>query len=157
MLLTGCAGYKLGPTNGTAAGSRSIQVNFFKNDTLEPRLIEATAQALRKSLQQDGTFRLDTGGDGDLVVNGVITKFLRDGISFQPADVITVRDYSLSITAKITVRDRHSGKTVLDKEVTGKTTIRVGQDLASSERQAVPMIAEELARRATTLIADGTW
>lgn len=157
LIAAGCAGYKLGPTNGAPAGSRSVQVNLFKNETLEPRLIEAVAQALRKHLQQDGTYRLDTGGDGDLVVNGVITRFARDGISFQPNDVITVRDYALSITAKITVRDRQSGKIVLDREVTGKTTIRVGQDMASSERQAVPMMADELAQRATSLLVDGAW
>lgn len=157
VFITGCAGYKLGPTNGMPAGARSVQVNLFKNDTLEPRLIEAVAQALRKRLQQDGTYRLDTSGSGDLVVNGVITKFEREGISFQPNDVITVRDYSLSITAKITVRDRQSGKIVLDRDVTGKTTIRVGQDMASSQRQAVPMIADDLAGRATSLLVDGAW
>ena len=39
-LLTGCAGYQLGPTNGTPAGSRSVEVALFPNRTLEPRLSE---------------------------------------------------------------------------------------------------------------------
>ena len=40
---------------------------------------------------------------------------------------------------------------------TGATTVRVGSDLSSGERQAVPLIADELARRATALIVDGDW
>src|SRR5262245_12899254 len=63
----GCAGYRLGPTNADATRGRSIQVNFFQNRTLEPRLAEAVNHALRKSLQQDGTYKLNTRGDGDII------------------------------------------------------------------------------------------
>ena len=76
-LITGCAGYKLGPTNGVAAGEKSIQINPFQNKTIEPRLSEGITSALRKRLQQDGTYRLETHGDADIVVNGIITKFDR--------------------------------------------------------------------------------
>ena len=39
--LFGCAGYRLGPTGGFAAGEKSIQVMPFSNQTLEPRLTDA--------------------------------------------------------------------------------------------------------------------
>jgi hypothetical protein len=61
------------------------------------------------------------------------------------------------MTAKFTVRDRGTGKILFDREVSGRTTIRSGSDLASAERQAVPMLAEDLARNATSLIVDGNW
>src|SRR5437899_4621330 len=38
VLVAGCAGYHLGSTNGVPAGERSVQVNPFLNQTLEPRL-----------------------------------------------------------------------------------------------------------------------
>ena len=155
--LAGCAGYRLGPTNGVAAGSKTIQVNFFRNATLEPRLVEAVAASLRKTLQQEGTYRLDTHGDGEIVVNGVITEFRRSELSLQPTDVITVRDYTLYLKTKVTATERSTGRVVLDREITGRTTIRVGNDLASSERQAVPLLADDLARNVTDLLVDGTW
>lgn len=155
--LPGCAGYKVGPTTGGPAGSRSIQVNLFQNATLEPRLIEAVGSALRKSLQQDGTYRLNTSGDGDIVVNGVITRFERAGVSYQPKDILTVRDFELRLVAHITAVDRSTGKTLLDREVAGRTTIRVGDDLPSAERQAFPVVADDLARNATSLLVDGSW
>jgi len=155
--LTGCAGYKLGPSNGMSAGAKSVQVNPFANKTLEPRLSEAVTYALRKNLQQDGTFRLDTHGDGDIIVTGVITHYSRRPLSFQPADVVSVRDYRLNLTVQITARERISGKVILDREVAGFTTQQVGNDLTSEERQVIPVLADNLAKNAVSLLADGSW
>ncbi len=157
LILTGCAGYKLGPTAGFKPGTRSVQVNFFQNKTIEPRLITSVNHALRKALQQDGTYLLNTKGTGDVVIDGEITTFSRSGISFQPGDVITARDYSLTMAAQVRAIERASGKVLLERLVSGRTTVRAGADLASAERQAVPLLAEDLARNATSLLVDGDW
>lgn len=156
-LLSGCAGYKLGPTNGMEARSKSIQVNPFQNKTLEPRLTDYTTHSLRKRLQQDGTYELNTKDEGDVVVTGTITGFRRSELAFQPSDVRTVRDYYLYMTAQVHAVDRTTGKVLLNKPVTGRTSIRVGADLSSAERQAIPLLADDLARNATSLLVDGTW
>ncbi len=157
LLVAGCAGYKLGPTNGSQAGDKSVRVAFFENKTLEPRLVAPVNNALRKAIQKDGTYKLDTRDGGDYVMTGVITAFERSGVSFQPTDVITVRDYVLRMTAQVKVTERGTGRVVMDRQVVGRTTIRVGADLISAERQAVPLLAEDLARQATALLTDGTW
>jgi hypothetical protein len=157
VFLTACAGYHLGPTNGLPAGAKSVQVTPFSNETLEPRLIEPIEFEIRKRIQQDGTYRLATHDDGDLLVSGVITKFDRSPISYQPNDVLSVRDYHLTITARIIAVDRISGKTNANQIVRGRTTVRVQTDLASAERQAIPLAAVDLARNAVNAIADGTW
>lgn len=154
--VSGCA-YRLGPSNGERAGSRSIQVNPFQNSTPEPRLIEAVSFALRQQLQQDGTYTLDTRNDGDVVLSGTIVNYERRSLSFQSRDVLTPRDYRLTITARVTVHDRLSGKKILDRQISGHSDIRIGPDLASSERQALPLVAADLARNATALLVDGTW
>jgi hypothetical protein len=157
LIFNGCAGYRLGPTSGISAGAKSVQVNPFLNETMEPRLGEPLTQALRKSLQQDGAYRLRTAGDSDVVVSGVITAFSRSELSLQPNDLATVRDYTLYLTAQVKAVERASGKILLDKPVVGRTTVRVGTDLASAERQALPLLAEDLARKATMLLVDGSW
>lgn len=153
----GCGGYKLGPTSGVTAGSRSVQVNFFQNKTLEPRLVEAVNNALRKNLQQDGTYRLATDDDGDIIVNGTITDFKRSAVGFQPADILTVRDYLVFLTVHVHATERLTGKVLLDRDTYGRTTIRVGVDMASAERQAVPQLADDLAKRVTSMLVDGAW
>ena len=157
VLGAGCAGYKLGPTTGKPAGSQTVQVNPFQNKTLEPRLSEYVTASLRKTLQQDGTYRLDSGSEGDIVVNGVITAFNRSELTFQPSDIRTVRDYYLSMTAQITAVERSTGKTILSRPVFARTSIRVRAALTSAERQAIPILAETLARNATSVLTEGTW
>ena len=157
LLCSGCAGYKLGPTNGLSAGEKSVQINPFLNETLEPRLSESITLEVRKRVQHDGTYKLATHDDGDLIVNGTILKYDRSALSFAPKDVLTVRDYYLTISARILATDRATGKTNADQIVSGRTTVRVGSDLTNAERQAIPLAAADLARNAVAAIADGTW
>ena len=132
--VSGCAGYRMGPVSGKAAGARSVQVKLFDNQTLEPRLVAAVNHSLRSHLQQDGTFRLES--DGDLVVSGVLKNFTRNGVNYKPSDVLEVQDYSLRLTAEVIVTDRVTGEVVLKRRVTGGAVVRVGADFASGQRQA---------------------
>lgn len=156
-LLVGCAGYRLGPTNGTVAGEKSIEIRPFANDTLEPRLVDPVTSTLRRSIQQDGTYRLATDGAADVVVTGTLVGYKRGELGFQPNDTLTVRDYFIELTARVVAVERGTGRTNLNRTVTGRTTIRVGSDLASSERQAAPILAADLARNITSLLVDGAW
>jgi hypothetical protein len=112
---------------------------------------------VRKQLQRDGTYRLATHDDGDILVTGAVTHYRRQEVSFIPTDVLTVRDYRLSLTAQVTARERSTGKVLFEQPVTGSTLIRVGADLTSSERQALPLLAGDLARNVTALLVDGSW
>jgi len=156
VLLAGCAGYTLGPTNGLAAGDKKIQITPFLNRTLEPRLGDAVTTAVRQSIQRDGTYRLATHGDGDIVVTGVLTHYNRHELNFEPHDVLTVQDYRVSVTAQITMRDVGTGTTT-NWTNTAYTLVRVGSDLTSAERQAMPVLAEDLAKSVTDSLVNGSW
>jgi len=157
LVQCGCAGYKVGPSNDLRAGDKTVQITPFANQTLEPRLGDAVTSALRKELQRDGTYRLATRETGDIVVNGTVTRYLRQEQTLTPEDVVTVQDYRIALTAQVTARDRTSGKLLLDQPVTGYTLLRVGSDLTSAERQALPLLATDLARQVVSLLADGIW
>lgn len=160
----GCAGYHLGPVNpAVAAGDKSIEVVPFNNQTLQPRLGDAVTRSLRERLQTDATYRLATRGPGDIVVTGVITTYRREGVSFLQTDVATAQNYRVDVTARVTVRDRVTGKSLFGKngkdyvEVSGYTLVQVGTDLADAERQALPLLADDLARNITQLLTEGSW
>lgn len=170
--LAGCAGYQLGPTNGLEARSRSVQVNFFRNEAAEPRLSEAVAHALRKRLQQEGTFKLATHNDGDIVVHGTILAYERLPVSYQPGDVTTVKDYDLTLRVHVVAEERSTGRKLLDRDVQGRATVRIGArqpsadgqslpvlagDEASVERQTLPILAADLAQNVIARLVDGTW
>jgi Lipopolysaccharide-assembly len=157
LTLAGCAGYKLGPTNGIPAGSRSVKIQPFANRTKEPRVTEYVAISMRKLLQQDGTYRLETSGRPDIMVTGEITRFQRSGLSYQTNDVLTPQEYTLTLQARVVAVNVTTGKTNIDREVSGVTYILIGNDQSSAERQAIPLLADSLARNAVSLLVDGTW
>ena len=157
LLFTSCAGYHLGPAYGLEAGSKSVQVNPFVNQTLQPRLTDAVTSQMRKQLQRDGTYKLVSDGEADIVLSGALTSYQRLEVTLASTDVLTVRDFRLSLTAHVTARERSTGKEILDQAVTGYTLIRVGADLPSAERQAMPLLANDLAKNVTALLAEGKW
>jgi hypothetical protein len=78
-------------------------------------------------------------------------------VTLSSSDILTVKDYRLTLTAQVTARERATGKVLIDQSVSGYTLIRVGSDLTSAERQAMPLLAQDLARRVAALLAEGKW
>jgi hypothetical protein len=154
-LFTGC-GYTLGPSNGLTAREKKIQITPFLNRTLEPRLGDTVTTALRRNIQRDGTYHLATRGDADIIVTGIITKYDRHELNFEPHDVLTVKDFRVNVEAKVTARNVSSGAST-NWTATAYTLVRVGSDLASSERQALPDLADQLAKTVTDSLVDGSW
>ncbi|KAB2673619.1 MAG: hypothetical protein DVB31_03410 [Verrucomicrobia bacterium] len=157
VLLCGCAGYRLGPSNGETAGTRSVEFKPFSDQTLEPRLLEPVAQSLRKGLQRDGTFRLATREPGDIVVSGALVGYSRRPLTYQPKDLFTTRDYEVRLVAHVTAVERSTGRVLFDREIVGRTPIRSAPDLNSAERQAAPLLADDLSRTILSLLVDGSW
>ena len=154
-ILTGC-GYTVGATNGLTAGEKKIQITPFMNHTLEPRLGDTVTTALRRNIQRDGTYHLATQGDADIIVTGVVTKYDRHELNFEPHDVLTVKDFRVNVEAKITARNVTSG-TSTNWTAKAYTLVRVGSDLTSAERQAMPDLADQLAKSVTDSLVDGSW
>lgn len=157
LCLSGCAGYRLGPVNGVEAREKSVAINPFANQTMQPRLTDVVTSQLRKELQRDGTYQLSSHGEADILVNGTLTRYQRQEVTLAPNDVLTVRDYRVVLTAQVSARERSTGKVLFDQQVMGYTLIRVGADLPSAERQAMPLLANDLAKNVTALLTEGKW
>lgn len=138
------------------AGAQSIEIVPFNNKTLEPRLGDAVTQALREHIQADGTYRLASGEPGDIVVTGDIIGYTRSGVSFLAADVYTAQSYNVIVTAHVIAR-KSDGTLLLDKNVNGQTLVQTGTDLEDAERQAMPVLAEDLSRNINELLTEGPW
>jgi len=157
VLLAGCASYHLGSVNGDAAGGKTVEVQPFNNQTLQPRLGDAVTEALRERLQVDATYRLATSEPGDLVISGVIRNYSREGLGYLNRDSSTMQNYRVGVTVHVVIRDRVSGKPRLDRDVKGHTLVNVGPDFASSERQAAPLLAANLAQNIIELLTENAW
>ena len=156
VFFIGCASYHLGPVMDKD-GDKSVEVLPFNNQTLQPRLGDALTQALRERLQTDGTYHLNTHGNADVVLTGVVRQYRRIGLGYADSDAVTPENFRIELTVHVTARERSTGKSILDRDVKGHTLVHVGADLASAERQALPLLAEDLARNVIELLTEGAW
>lgn len=154
LVLSGCA-YQLGPTNDRVAGAQTIAIEYFPNKSSEPQLTDLVATAIRREVQRDGTFRLASRGDADIVVTGTIISYGRTPVGSKRDDVLTPTDYDVRILAK--VRAMRGGETVYDGEIFGSAQVAFKNDLSNAERENNPVAAENLARNLINAIANGSW
>lgn len=153
LFTAGCAGYRLGPT--LSADYKSVAVPMFKNKTLKPQLEPQITNAIIKRLQADGTLKVVNEADADLLVTGVIINYGRTELRTVREDTDITREYRVTITAAIEARNRHTGEIVVKKtNVSGSADTFIGSDLQSAEYQALPLIADDLARKVVELVAE---
>ena len=153
LLLAGCAGYRLGPT--LSAEYRSVAVPMFRNKTYKPQIEAQITNGIIKRFQADGTLRVDSVANADVVLSGNIIGYHRNQLRSRSAETGTPREYRINIEVKIEARERVTGKIVVAPiTVTGSADTFIGNDLQSAEEQVLPLIAEDLARQVVTLLAE---
>ncbi len=160
--LAGCAGYTVGPIKPTPMKQvTSVCVKNFKNDTLEPRVSALLANALIKQIQLDGTYKVTDEGRADAIIEGTLDQIQRRPARSLRANVLQTREYILYLRGRYKVVNPRSGVILDDRSIVGSTSFFVaGENLLtadsnSDERQALPLAAEDLAIRLTSLISEG--
>ena len=153
VLTGGCATYHLGATQSLPY--RSVAVPMFKNKTFKPQLEAQITNAIIKRFQTDGTLRIESVADADVIITGQITKFYRRELRVTQTDVNAPREYRDVIEAQIEARVRATGELVFTPvTVEGHADTFIGTDLQSADEQALPLIAEDLAKRVVPLLAE---
>ncbi|MCG3150100.1 MAG: hypothetical protein PCFJNLEI_03571 [Verrucomicrobiae bacterium] len=152
LLFTGCAGYRLGAPQELPY--RSVAVPVFQNKTLFPQLEAPISNGIIRRFQADGTLEVRSVADADVVLTGVLTNYKRRPLRTLQTNTGTPREYKLTITARIEARDR-AGKLLFEPvTLEGSAETFIGTDLQSSEAQAVPLIADDLAKQVVTVLTE---
>ena len=156
FLLGGCAGYQLGPaTPGYLRQVHTIAIPTFANNTLVPRIEALVTGTVIKQFQQDGTFRIVNADVADATLKGEIVGVNRSPTRSVRGNVLSTTEFNLNVTVKYTLFGR-DGKTLGSPgAVGGGTSFFVGSDVATDERQALPLAAEELARHLVSQLSEG--
>ena len=157
VTISGCAGYKLGPSNGFKAGEKSVIVRHFTNLSPEPGLVDPIMTAIRREIQNDGTYFLETHGAGNYLISGEILNVNREAISLNPSRIEASRDLRLTLICQVKVIQRNTGDIAWDRTVTARTVVRNEGDLNRADQIVAPMLAETLARKIVSMISDGEW
>jgi outer membrane lipopolysaccharide assembly protein LptE/RlpB len=145
-LMTGCLGYRVG-----AVGERrysSIAVPMFRNKTVTPQLEAQVTNGIIKRLHEDGTLLVQNRSTADAVLFGTITRYNRRSVRGALTDAGVPREYRLTITVVVEVLDQRTGEHILKPTtLQGSAEAFIGTDLQSADDQALPLIAEDIARQ----------
>lgn len=162
LCFPGCAGYTLGPIKPKQmTGVKTIAVNSFKNDTLEPRVEVLMADAVIKQIQQDGTYQVVDEKSADAILEGTVEEIERRPARSVRGNVLLTREFTLLLRVKYKVTRRDNGQQLDQRTVTGTTSFFVSgsnplvADVNQDERQALPLAAEDMAVRLTSMISEG--
>jgi hypothetical protein len=155
-LLSGCAGYTLGPIQPTyMKGVHKLAVPIFDNKTYEPQVQTLVTDTFIKQLQQDGTYEITGLDQADAEVRGTIFAVNRVKARSVIGNVLASSQFNLQVTIRVQVVNAHTGVTIGQRDVTGQTTFFVGNDLPTQERQAIPLAAEDAAVQAASYLSEG--
>lgn len=156
LLLNGCAGYHLGPaTPAYLRQIHSIAVPTFRNMTLLPRMEVLVTGTVIKQFQQDGTFRIAAEDNADAILKGEIAVVGRSPARSLRGNVLATTEFNLTLRVHYTLVGR-DGRTIAGPaDAIGTTSFFVGEDVATDERQALPLAAEQLAIHLVSQLSEG--
>jgi hypothetical protein len=155
FLVGGCAGYHLGPaTPAHLSHIKTIAVPMFANTTLVPRIEALVTGTVIKQFQQDGTFRIASEDQADAVLKGEIIGVGRSPTRSVRGNVLSTTEFNLHLRVRYSLVGR-DGKVLSPGGASGSTSFFVGSDVATDERQALPLAAEEMATQLVSQLSEG--
>ena len=96
-------------------------------------------------------------GFSSQLVTGTLLSYVRTPLTLRPDDLFSTRDYEVRLTARVIATEQPGGRVRFDREFVARLPVRSAADLGSAERQAAPLIADDLARQVTSALVDGSW
>jgi hypothetical protein len=152
----GCAGYSLGPIPPTyMKGVHRVAVPIFKNVTISPDIEALATTVVIKQIQQDGTYEVTGADQADAVVVGTIASIQRTKARSLQGNVLASSEFSLRITINFRIQKAGTGEVVGQRDIEGVTSFFVGNDVASQDREAIPLAVEDAAVQFTSYLSEG--
>ncbi|MEY2526306.1 MAG: hypothetical protein QOE73_1077 [Verrucomicrobiota bacterium] len=156
LCLSGCLGYRIGSVKPNYLSDiHTIAVPTFKNQTLQPRIEVLVTDTVVKQFQQDGTFRIASNENSDAILEGQIVTVGRSPARSLRGNVLATTEFNLVMRVKYRLIGRDGRPLGPQGVATGTTSFFVGSDVATDERQALPLATEQLATQLVSQLSEG--
>ena len=148
LILSGCAGYRVGSTLPKSVRTVSLSII---NKTDEPSIEVAVMKALRAELQMDGRLEVRSQEVADAALTVTLTKFELSPLAFNRKQASRTEEYRMTLTASVVLSDAETDKVILENPVVlGESEFPYVVDLTSTKRAGLPQAANDLARKAVS-------
>jgi len=159
-VLCSCANYKMGSTP-KGAGFEDIRILYVPtavNETDETAVPGPVTNAILQEIDQDGTFRHARKDEADAILEVTVKKIERTPIQQSTEQYLTTVQYQLTVALDYRLYSMKDKKEVIGKTmVSGYTTFFVQGDQTESQRQALPLAAQNAAQNLVTALANRGW
>jgi hypothetical protein len=136
-------------------GVHRVAVPIFKNTTITPDIQAIATTTVIKQIQQDGTYEVTGVDQADAVVVGTIVNVERTKARSLVGNVIASAEFNLRITIDFRIERPNTSQLMAQRSVEGDTSFFVGNDIATQERQAIPLAVEDLAVQFVSFLSEG--
>jgi len=159
-MLGSCANYKMGSTP-KGSGLEDVRVLYLPtaiNETSETAVPGPVTNAILQEIDRDGTFRHARKDEADAILEVTVKKIERSPIQQSVEQYLTTLQYQLVVTVEYRLFSMKDKKEVIGKTaVRGSTTFFVQGDQTESQRQALPLAAQNLAQNLVSSLASRGW
>jgi len=159
-VLCSCANYKMGSTP-KGAGFEDIRILYVPtavNETDETAVPGPVTNAILQEIDRDGTFRHARKDEADAILEVTVKKIERTPIQQSTEQYLTTVQYQLTVALDYRLYSMKDKKEVIGKTmVSGYTTFFVQGDQTESQRQALPLAAQNAAQNLVTALANRGW
>lgn len=146
LFAAGCANYRLGSM--LPKDVRTVYVPTCRNQTPEPLIEQDVTRAILSQVQMDGSLRVASESDADVVLEITLNRFWLDPVSYEAGSASTANQYRMSIKASFVLYRRADRSVVVESpSVTGWYDFDFTGDMSSSKAIALQPAAEDLGRR----------
>lgn len=156
MACSGCAHYQLGTSAELEFGT--LYVVPVKMVALVPQAEPVITAQLRSAFVRDGRVELsnsETLADATLTV--IVRDYHREVATVRSGDTGLARKFIVTLTAEATLTDNRSGKVYFkNRPLVAKRDLYTDSGQQQAEYQLLPMLAEDLAAKASHAVLD-TW
>ena len=128
-------------------------VQMFENHSTQPEAGMMLTTALTDAMQRDGTYRLASSEQADFILFGEVTHISRESLLTDPKDTYLSREVGINVHVRYTVRNGHTGATIMERTVTGQGSYfgdtgnvqsAVSSALSAATRRAAENITDDL-------------
>lgn len=153
LMITGCAGYQVGPSALFRADIQTVYVPVFESDSYRPHLGEQLTEAVIREIQMRTPYRVVHRPDADSVLYGRIVDERKRVVAENRND--EPRDIATSLTVRVSWHDRRGTYLMQDASFVLEPISFVaaqqanfipesGQSLATAHQEGIERLARQI-------------
>ena len=155
-LLSSCSSYRLGNNKPVKYKSiESIAVPIVKSDVLKPKLQSLITNAIIRSIQEKGAFKIANERNSDATLNIKIINIERKQLRANRENVLRTTEMEFTIEIEYRVLNNSNGVTIEKGNVKAKSSSYLNPNFQLTENHSLRDAAEKLAMSLANKLSEG--